>query len=245
MLKLLFILYRRTFIIFGVIMLGILAALLITNLASSPAPAKSSNDIITVAAIGDSNTAGAGVQNDNIEKNSYPAQLQQLLGEKYRVLNYGLGGTTLISSSSHAYSKTEFYKESQSIAPDIVLIMLGTNDSTTNNWNAAQYEQDLVSFVNTYKHLTNSPSVYLLTVPFAYIPGSTALPTEINGGTVTNEVVPIIRRVAKLTNTPVIDIYAATKNQSSLFPDRVHLTAAGYGVIANQVYQALLPKQSF
>ncbi|MEJ0103912.1 MAG: hypothetical protein WDO19_15715 [Bacteroidota bacterium] len=45
---------------------------------------------IKIACIGNSITYGAYI--DNREQNSYPAQLQTLLGNKYEVTNYGVNG---------------------------------------------------------------------------------------------------------------------------------------------------------
>lgn len=221
-------------------MLGLFGAVaIVLNTATDESVQATEEKLVKIAAIGDSNTYGAGVEFDNREKNSYPGQLQSSLGDRYRVFNYGIGGTTLINDIDQAYTKTEYYTESQKLNPDIVLIMLGTNDSTASRWNPTKYERDLTTFVNTYKQLASFPEVYLLTVPFAYIPGSSAAPGEINGDIITNNAVPIIRRVAQHTNTSLIDVYTATKNQSHLFPDRVHANADGYGIIADQVYMAI------
>lgn len=197
------------------------------------------NKIVKVAAVGDSNTYGAGVDTDNREKNSYPAQLQTLLGDKYQVSNYGVGGTTLISSYEKAFVKTEQFDQSLADNPDIVLIMLGTNDAMGINWDKAKYEQDLLTLVTTYKQLESKPRVYLLTVPFAYSVGGEAFPIDITGETVTNEVVPLIKKIAKQTNTPVIDIYAKTKGYPELFSDKIHPNAVGYTIIAESVYEAI------
>ncbi|MBQ1981243.1 MAG: hypothetical protein II226_08155, partial [Alistipes sp.] len=43
---------------------------------------------IKVACVGNSITYGAGINNN--QQNSYPSQLQALLGEKYEVKNFGV-----------------------------------------------------------------------------------------------------------------------------------------------------------
>jgi len=232
--------YKYTFILLGVVITGffVVFAVLANDVPKHPVQA-TENRKIKVAAVGDSNTFGAGVAADNYEKNTYPSQLQTLLGSKYDVFNYGVSGTTLINDSDAPYVRTDYYTKSQTINPDIVLIMLGTNDSTSLRWNSIKYEQDLLAMINTYKHLTSKPQVYLLTVPFAYINGNEALPTDINGDTISNQVVPIIKRVAQHSNTRVIDVYSVTKNHQELFPDKIHANAEGYGIIATQVYKEL------
>ena len=49
---------------------------------------------VKVACVGDSITYGAGIKDR--KKNSYPAQLQSLLGEGYQVRNFGNSGSTLL-----------------------------------------------------------------------------------------------------------------------------------------------------
>ena len=52
-------------------------------------------DPIRVACLGDSITAGARV---DAATQSYPARLQELLGDNFEVRNFGIGGATLIKA---------------------------------------------------------------------------------------------------------------------------------------------------
>jgi acyl-CoA thioesterase-1 len=187
-----------------------------------------------VAAVGDSNTYGAGVLFANRSKNSYPDQLQDLLGEEYQVLNYGLSGRTLLSSGDAPYEDNKFWSISHDVNPDIVLIMLGTNDTKPQNWDAQSYEKQLADAVSSYTELPHQPSVFLLTPPAAY-----ESKFGIDPGIVQNEVVPIVNRVAAKLGIPVIDVFTATQGKQELFPDGVHPDAAGYGIIATTVAAAL------
>jgi len=80
---------------------------------------------IKVACIGDSITFGARLEDSN--RFSYPAQLQVLLGDNYRVENFGIGGCTLIRKGTPNVW-TQLVKITDS-NPDIVIICLGTNDT--------------------------------------------------------------------------------------------------------------------
>jgi len=233
---------KNSLVILGMAILCIFAVLAIsTDTVLSDAVQIDENKIIKIAAVGDSNTRGSGVSSEDIEKYSYPSQLQTLLGNKYEVLNYGLDGTTVTKTTEASYTEEASYKQSQDAQPDIVLIMLGTNDSKSFNWDAIKYEQDLRTFIDAYKQIESKPKVYVLTVPFAYTNGNELLSGEINGDVVTNQVVPIIKRVAQNTNTALIDIYAVTKNHPELFPDKIHANADGYGIIAKQIYEVIQP----
>jgi acyl-CoA thioesterase-1 len=74
----------------------------------------------TIVAVGDSLTAGLGID----EESSYPAQLQRRLeadGYNYRVINAGVSGET----TSGTRSRMEWIMTMQ---PDIVLLEIGAND---------------------------------------------------------------------------------------------------------------------
>jgi lysophospholipase L1-like esterase len=194
--------------------------------------------IMKVAAIGDSITDGRPYDGVTEEENSYPTQLQSLLGDKYKVYNYGVSGRTLLSSGDEPYTVEKAYRESQKINPDVVLVMLGTNDSKPLNWNAEEYRAELTALIRNYRNLVSKPEVYVMTIPPMFGENAGA-PTNFNKVTAENEVVPIIRRVGKDTNTPVIDIYQAMKDSPDLFVDGTHPNVAGSKEIAKQVYEAI------
>ena len=82
---------------------------------------------IRVACVGDSITYGSGVENR--EQNAYPAVLGRLLGERYEVRNFGVGGATLQKRGDKPYWSLDAYKDVTLFKPHIVVIKLGTNDS--------------------------------------------------------------------------------------------------------------------
>ena len=202
-------------------------------LFANPIPPRVKADKIRVACVGDSITYGFGVA-WNRSTNSYPARLQTLLGSKYQVLNYGVGGTTLLKSGDKPYWGSRFFRYSQASNPAIVTIMLGTNDSKPHNWNAKDYETQLVEFVTIYKNLPSHPVVYLLTPPAAFKNMIGA-----RNDIIQNEAIPIILRVGEQTNTLVIDIFSVTKDHPEYFPDGVHPNAAGNAPIAAALYSVL------
>ena len=82
---------------------------------------------IKIACVGDSITYGHGIA--NWPKNNYPAQLQEFLGDEYHVSNFGHSGKTLSDNGDQPYTESEQYSLSQSYGADVLIIMLGTNDS--------------------------------------------------------------------------------------------------------------------
>lgn len=194
---------------------------------------------IKVACIGDSITYGSGVLATR-GKNSYPAKLGKLLGDDYKVFNYGLSGRTLLNDGRQPYRKEKYFETSQKIVPDIVLIMLGTNDSKPFNWNAEAYEAELQDFVMLYKKLPNHPQVYLMTCCAAFcVDGKDKVAFEVDQEVVENEIVNIIRQTGEACDVPVIDIYEVTKDYPEYFVDGVHPNAEGNQVIAQTIYFTL------
>src|SRR4029078_5058919 len=81
-----------------------------------------------VACIGDSITQGVG------SKLPWPAILQQMLGDKWSVKNYGVSAGQLLKKGDHPFDKEKKYADAQALKPDVVIIMLGTNDTKAHNW---------------------------------------------------------------------------------------------------------------
>ncbi len=65
--------------------------------------------LIKIACIGNSVTYGYGLKNTSTE--SYPVRLQNILGEKYEVKNFGHSGATLLRKGHNPYYKTKEFGE--------------------------------------------------------------------------------------------------------------------------------------
>ncbi len=91
-----------------------------STLAPTSQPTPTSENAITLLALGDSLTAGFGVDSAD----SYPAQLERKLqadGHDVRVINAGISGET----TSGAVSRLDWILQT---SPDIVIIETGGND---------------------------------------------------------------------------------------------------------------------
>jgi acyl-CoA thioesterase I len=184
---------------------------------------------VRIAAVGDSNTFGSGA-GDLQATRSYPAQLQEQLGERYEIGNFGHSGATLLSTGALPYAEQEEYNSSLEFQPDIILIMLGTNDAAMPELDAERFEAELTELIVSYRELQSRPDVFLLTPPTAYLPQEEKI---------IQTVIPSLLAVARSQNVPVIDIHAATAGQSELFPDGLHPNAEGYGLIARHIAVSL------
>jgi lysophospholipase L1-like esterase len=186
---------------------------------------------IKVACVGDSITAGYGLANPGTQ--SYPAQLQAMLGSGYSVGNFGSSGATVLKRSDNTYWNGWAYRNSMQFKPNIVVIMFGANDSKSWNWNAAKFNADYKALIAKYQGLATHPQVYIcLTTPI-YTPnpfGNTFDPVFIQ-----NTVIPAIQTIASQTGVTLIDNNTPFLNQPGLFSDGVHPTTQGAGIIANTV----------
>ena len=88
---------------------------------------KNGKDTIKVACVGDSVTYGYGTS--IWPKNNYPFILESFLGDEYTVNNYGFCGYRVQRDVNKPYSSKSPYKKSLEFEPDIVIFMLGLNDS--------------------------------------------------------------------------------------------------------------------
>lgn len=203
-----------------------------------PLPQKTLSRKVKVACVGDSITYGSGSTDRN--KTAYPAQLQSLLGESYDVRNFGLGGTTLMNATDKPYTKQTQYTDSLAFEPDIVIIMLGTNDSKPKNSARipTEYKRDYLALIETYAALSSNPKIYIATSPFCpnnpENPGS----NDIIGPVIEQQILPLQREIAAEKGLELIDMNAATY-RLSIFPDSVHPNDEGYRLVAKTFYQVL------
>lgn len=188
-----------------------------------------------IACVGDSITFGAGVS--DIDKDTYPLILQNLLGDDYAVLNYGSIGSAAQNESEKPYQKQQEYQESLNIKAQKYIIMLGTNDSTDANWKEESYRNDLSKLIDNYKEVAPESQIYLMTPPMAYvIEGQDEVLYSVNPDVIGNEIYSIVAEVAAEKNATLLDIYELTSGHPEWFNDGVHPNEAGNKAIAEYIY---------
>ena len=195
--------------------------------------------VVRVACVGDSITRGTFVWRRR--RNSYPAQLQALLGDGFCVRNFGVNAHSVQRSADSPYWNSEAFAESTASAPDIVLIMLGTNDSRGDNWRGAEaFLNDYRELALHYQALESAPAVWLLTPPTLFRLGRSK---KVRYGMDEHALSEICRAIGSLASDlgcGLIDINAATANHPEAFRlDGVHPGAAGARLIAETVFEAL------
>ncbi len=204
--------------------------LFLKYLAVPPAP-RVLPDKIHIACIGDSITFGAGVQGR--KKMTWEYCLNEILGEEYQVLNYGISGRTLQKDGDRPYTIEKFYKISHQCRAENYLIMLGTNDAKPYNWNKERYERELDLFVRSYAGLPNGPKVILMTPPQCFPEEKTGIVAfDINADTIDNDITEIIKKKGNDMNLQVIDLHKFTQGHPEWFTDGVHPNYEGNKKIA-------------
>lgn len=188
--------------------------------------------IIRVACVGDSITYGAGVENR--ESNNYPAVLGRLLGPRYEVQNFGVSGATLLKQGDKPFWNEAAFKAATEFDPQVVVLMLGTNDTKPQNWKQGEhFAEDLRALLEHFAGLPARPKIWVcLPVPVYQTQWG------INEAMLRGEIIPIIQRVAKEKNVATIDLHTALSNCPQYFPDHVHPNAAGAGTMSMTVFTA-------
>lgn len=190
-----------------------------------------------VACVGDSITYGHGISHRS--ENSYPAVLGSLLGDGYEVENFGDPGSTVQHSGDQPYWEQERYTRSLEYEADIVVFMMGTNDSKEYNWHSEEaFREDLEAMLDSY----GSSELYLCTPAKAYfVKGYTGNVTMFDiQPEVVDTIAEVVRDVARERGYPLIDIHALTAENPQWFSaDGVHPDKAGAEAMAQAVYEAL------
>lgn len=190
-------------------------------------------ETIRVACIGDSITFGSGI--NNRLRNSYPAQLGKMLGEKWQVRNFGVGGATLLKKGDKPYWKQMAFEDVLAFNPHVVVIKLGSNDTKPQNWKFKdEFVGDYAAMIDRFEALPSKPRVWICYPAPAY-------PERwgISDARIKNEVIPRIAELARRKHVSIINLYTPLSGSPGLFPDQIHPNAEGAHVIAAEVYAAL------
>ncbi len=192
---------------------------------------------IKIACVGNSITFGYGIKPEE----SYPTQLQILLGDKYEVHNYGNSARTLLSKGNLPYIKEKEYSDALALNPDIVIIKLGTNDSKPMNWKFQNdFVPDLTAMVMQFRQLPSHPKIYLC-YPIPVFARAPHFHPEwgINDSIIANGVIPKIKMVQKKTHVWLIDLRTPFLGHPELLFDGIHPNAEGAKRLAGVIYKEL------
>lgn len=178
-----------------------------------------------VACVGDSITQGFGGHG---YVDLLAAQLDVVCG------NFGVCGTTALGSGAPSYRDTGAYAESLAWQADVVVLMLGTND--TAYWRgrdafAVDYEALVASYLETGAKVVLctplAPAADAWDNGYGICPGYFA------------EVCGVIREVAASHGLSVVDVYSLSEGADMTLEDGIHPNACGARCISEAVAQVL------
>ena len=197
---------------------------------------KGQEELIQVACIGDSITDGVGyIEGGETDRNyySYPVYLQRLLGYKYYVGNYGFGSKLMTDFAMY----NNFF-QSLEAKPDVVTIMLGTNDSgpkhTGEKWGTAEYKQEYFdacdSMVSKYRAANPDVQIFIMTPLYIYREDH-AKRAEL--------AIEYDKELAELLNLEFVDMWTPSKDGQWYFYDGLHPQGEVYGQVGEAVYNGI------
>ena len=189
---------------------------------------------VRVACVGNSITFGYGLADR--EADSYPSQLQAMLGEDYEVGNFGHSGTTLLYKGHRPYVLQTEFRQALDFKPDIVVIHLGINDTDPRNWpnHRDDFLSDYCALIDSFRLV--SPRVRIIVARLS--PISHRHP-RFRSGTRDwlDEIQQAIPLVAKARDAELIDFHSPLYHRPDLFPDGLHPNRDGAEIMARTVFQ--------
>lgn len=218
--------HKRKWVIVIIVMFVVVA--IIASFGIMNMQLKNTQNTIRVACVGDSLTEGSG----------YPSDLWMLLGSNYSIGTFGKGGAMVFLKSPTAYMNETVFEEAKNFQPNIVIIMLGTNDALPGlNVSEDEFVQDYKTLICEFQALDSKPQICLVKPPPIFHDG-TGLSTQF----FEQIILPNIEKVANDTALPLVDVYSRLINHPEYFVDGVHPYMKGAQIIADQIYKSIFLK---
>jgi len=201
---------------------------------------------IKVACVGDSITYGHGIT--DWEDNNYPAQLQKMLGDDYHVANFGSSGACVNPNGDQPYISREVYQNGLDYEADVLVFMLGTNDSKPENWtNMDDFMKNYKELLNSYLTEVHRPSkIYVGLCAEAYYTSDEERATGVAGYDIQPAIVDEIAAeietyfVQYEAKVKIIDVHTLTEAHPEWFEkDGIHPNNDGAKAIAELVAEAI------
>lgn len=191
---------------------------------------------IKVACIGNSITYGYGLPDRATQ--SYPVQLQKMLGESYQVENFGKSGATLLNKGHRPYMQQDEYHRAIDFAGDIVVIHLGINDTDPRDWPDYRdfFVKDYIALIDSFR--VANPEARIMIARLT--PIADRHPRFLSGTRDWHgEIQLAIENVARYAGVQLIDFHKPLYPYPFMLTDAVHPDPKGAFVLAQTVYSAI------
>lgn len=183
---------------------------------------------VKVACVGDSITQITG----------YPSDLQTMLGDNYTVGNFGCTGSTVLLNSWKPYMDQPEFRSAEEFDPNIVVIMLGTNDDLQSlRPDNDSFEGDYEQLIGAFENLRSAPQIYVAESPPIF-----SNSTDLSSTYLSDTLIPMTQDVAQNMGLPLIDVYGTFVNHPNFFVDGVHPNSEGAKLIAADVCNKIDPQ---
>jgi len=190
-----------------------------------------------VACVGDSITWGWGLPNR--ASNCYPAQLATILqsvDSEWETQNFGVSSSTLRTNGNKPYVAQNAYNSALASEPDVVIIMLGTNDCTATSSALEQdFIPDYLALIDAFEQLPSHPKIFI-----CYPPPIFGRPYGYSNTVMRDQIAPLIDQLPTYKEVQLIDLYTPLEESSHLFPDSLHPNTEGAKVMAEVVASVIL-----
>ena len=192
---------------------------------------------------------------------AYAMKLNMLLGRNFYAENDGRSGCYMQKPNGITPAIMSYWNQSGgkltnvfNLKPNIITIMLGTNDSRPKAWNTARYIQDAKALIDTFSNnIAPKPAIWLVRPigawqvngQWGFSNPSGTTDNGINGNTIRDSVIPAILQIAADKGLPTIDLYNSAFNSPTqpaaiMSGDGVHPNRAGQDTIAHIIYRTTL-----
>ena len=150
--------------------------------------------------------------------------------------NFSEGGRCVLANSGSPYFESEAFAQSLAFQPDVVCIMLGTNDlsallSTEGAWEALY--RDMLTLIEKYTALESKPIVYLLTPTVR----TDDFALE---GAIRDFMLPVYKQLSEDLGVGYVDLYTVSGDMKHHFGDSVHPDAVACSYLATWLYNAIV-----
>ena len=179
-----------------------------------------------VACIGDSLTRGYLLE----DAQSYPAQLQQLLGAQYEVRNFGHTSSYVIDDGPVEYRNTEDYSAAIQYDADILIFMFGSNDVGAYNFTPLYFQNQYRELIDSFRQTKKNPKIYLIIAPDSH---------DLHFGLIQQTIQPVMTLGQQLPATVINPYYLFLGHPEDYLSDGLHLTGTAYGKLAQLVLRAM------
>jgi alpha-L-fucosidase 2 len=221
----------------SILIISILLLLVLSGIVVFYLIGQNNPKTIRVACVGDSLT----------QYSEYTYDLTNKLDDTYLVHNFGLSATTVTLASETPYMETTEFQAALDFKPDIVIIMLGTNDAQPCLFQFHDtFVNDYMTLVQAFQNLPSHPKIWIVLSPPIF---------SDRNGTISPKyfeqvILPGIKQVGKEAKLPVVDVYSLLIDHPEYFPDGIHptMTTGKRGnepaaqIIATAIHKAITSK---